>query len=191
MPIKPEVIFNTVLVENMAKTKQDKKVFVENLVAQLKESKSAVFTSARGLTVQQIEELRNNCKKEGVKVVSSKKTLLKKALEDLGITDFDPKSYDGLVTIAFGIEDEVAPARIAYDFSKNNGQLQIQDGILAGEFAAQSMVVDLAKLPSKQELQAKFVGTLQGPIAGFNNVLAGNLRGLVQVLNQVREQKAA
>jgi len=63
-------------------------------------------------------------------------------------------------------------------------------GILEGKFLSKEEVLALAKLPSKQELYAKVVGSLNAPISGFVNVLAGNIRGLVNVLKAIEEKKA-
>ena len=62
-------------------------------------------------------------------------------------------------------------------------------GVLERKFLSQQEVVNLSKLPSKDELIAKVVGSIRAPLAGLVNVLQGNIRGLVQVLNQIKESK--
>ena len=85
----------------------------------------------------------------------------------------------------------MAPAKILEQFSKTNGAVKIIGGVIERKFITAAEVIALAKLPSKQELLAKLVGTINAPISGFVNVLAGNLRGFVQVLNAIKDQKTA
>lgn len=173
----------------MPKTKVQKQEAVQQLVEKLQNAKSAVLTAQRGLTVKASSELRNKCREENVEYLSVKKTLLKIALQEAKIGDADVSSYDGIVGIVLGYDDEVAPARIAHNFSKNNEQLQLHSGVLEGALVDGSKVSQLASLPSKEELLAKLVGSMNAPVSGMVTVLSGTMRGFVQVLDQVREQK--
>jgi large subunit ribosomal protein L10 len=175
----------------MAKTRAQKEEAVNLLTEKLQNAKSAAFSSARGLTVVQMEDLRKQCRAEEIEFVSVKKTLLKLALSNMGIEKDDFSAFDGIVAVAISATDEVAPARVLKTFGKDHEALKMHDGVLEGAYADEVAVKALADLPGRDELRAKFVGALQGPIYGFNNVLAANLRGFVQVLDQVREQKAA
>ena len=121
--------------------------------------------------------------------IASKKTLLKRALEQAGL-EVDTKAFEGGVGVFCGNEDEVAPSKIVAGFAKDHEVMTIFGGILEGTFIEEGKIKELSKLPSKQELYAKLVGTINGPVSGFVNVLAGNMRGLVNVLNGIKEQKA-
>ena len=176
------------LKKNMAKTRQEKEQSLKNLVEDLKSSKSAVFANFQGLKVSESEDLRQKCRDSKIKYVASKKTLLKNALKDLDL-DIDTKSFEGGVAIALGVEDEVTPAKIIADFAKGNELVTIFGGILEGKFMDANKIKELSNLPSKQELLAKVVGTINAPISGFVNVLAGNMRNLVNVLNAVKDTK--
>ena len=103
--------------------------------------------------------------------------------------DVDPHAFEGGVSVLFGYADEVAPARIAMETSKKYDVVKIFGGMLENEFVDMSAVINLAKLPSKQQLLAQVVGTINAPVSGFVNVLAGNIRGLVNVLNAVKDTK--
>ena len=173
----------------MAKTKQQKEQTLSVLTNSLKNAKAAVFTNFQGLKVSESEELRDICRKQNITYVASKKTLLKKALNDAGY-EIDARSFQGGVATIFGLEDEVAPAQIIANFAKKHNVVRIFGGILEGKFIESSKVEMLSKLPSKQQLLGQLVGTLNAPISGFVNVLAGNLRGLVNVLNGIKEKKA-
>jgi len=173
----------------MAKTKVQKEEKVHMLTENLKQAKAAVFANFQGLTVAETEELRANCRKQGIVVTASKKTILKRALQEAGM-DVDTKAYAGGVVSIFGTGDEVVPAQIIATFAKTHDVMSIFGGILEGKYIDAAKVTELSKLPSKEQLYAQLVGTLNAPISGFVNVLAGNLRGLAQVLNAIKEQKA-
>lgn len=173
----------------MAKTRQTKEQAVQELAENLKSAKSAVFANFQGLKVSESEELRNLCRKQGISYVASKKTLLKRALAELGM-DIDTKVFEGGPAVILGFEDEVAPAQIVADFAKKHKVVSLFGGTLEGQFIDSTKVAELSLLPSKEQLLARLVGSLNAPVSGFVNVLAGNLRGLVNVLNAVKDAKA-
>ena len=173
----------------MAKTKQQKEQVVTELTTGIKESKAVVFANIQGLTVQETEALRGACREQGISCVAAKKTLVRKALADAGM-DIDTKAFDGGVAVFVGNTDEVAPAQIVANFAKDHEITTIFGGVLEGEFIDAAKVIALSKLPSKQQLLGQLVGTLNAPVSGFVNVLAGNIRGLVTVLNGIKDAKA-
>lgn len=171
----------------MPKTKQQKKEILRKLTEKFKESKGVVFAGFSGLTVKQADELRKKCREAEVEYFVAKKTLIKKALKEVGLAERD---FAGEVAAAFSKKDEVAAAKTLYDFAKENEQISLLAGILEDKLIEEEQVQGLAKLPSKQELLAKLVGSINAPAGGMINVLAGNLRGLVQVLKAVQESKS-
>jgi|SRR3989344_1475716 len=173
----------------MAKTRQQKEDFIKNFKENLEKAKSLVFVHFDGLKVKEIEELRKLFRAEKVEYVVAKKTLVKKAFAEAGIENYDPATLKKEVGVAFGIQDEVAPARIIQKFSKDHEALRAFGGILEHSFVGQEKIVELSKLPSREELLAKVVGSMNAPISGFVNVLAGNLRSLVYVLTAVKNSK--
>lgn len=173
----------------MAKTKVQKEEAIQALAERLKSAKGVVFANFQGLKVSESEELRGTCREQGMHVIATKKTFLRRALSELGI-DVETKAFDGGVAVICGDEDEVAPAQTVAAFAKDHDVLTIFGGTLEGTFIDSPMVVQLSKLPSKQQLLAQVVGTINAPVSGFVNVLAGNLRGLMTVLNGIKEAKA-
>lgn len=173
----------------MAKSKQSKEASIVKLVDGIKTAKSAVFANFQGLKVSESEELRAKCIEQDITYVASKKTLLRRALKDLNL-DVDIKSFEGGVAVILGNQDEVAPAQTLARFAKDHELVKLFGGVLEGKFIDSTRVLELSKLPSKQELYAKLVGTMNAPVSGFVNVLAGNLRGLVTVLDAIKGTKA-
>jgi large subunit ribosomal protein L10 len=174
----------------MAKTRQQKEEAVTQIADKLRGAKGASFSQVSGFTMSQADQLRADGKERGVEVFIAKKTLLGLAAAEAGIEDLDPRSFEGSILTAVSRDDEVASARLIKDFNKENESLTLIAGVLEGKGIGAEQVAHLASLPSKEELLAKMVGSLNAPVSGFVNVLAGNLRGLVGVLNAIKEQKA-
>ncbi len=174
----------------MAKTRLQKQEMLRDISERIKKAKSIVFTEFNSLGVKENEELRQKLKAENSEYLVTKKTLLDLALKGESVEGFDPRSVKGKLSVVFGYEDEVAPAKIVDEFKKDNPDtIEFAGGILDAKFIDAAGVTALAKLPSKTELYAKIVGSLNAPVSGFVNVLNGNLRGLVVALNAIKTQK--
>lgn len=175
----------------MPKSKLQKKETVGALSEGLKQAKAVVFANFQGLTVAKTEELRKNSRKENVDVLAAKKTLVKRALDEAGITGVDPMVFQGGVATFLAKGDEISAAKVVNTFAKTNDVVTIYGGILEGKFIDAAGVKALAALPGRQELLSKMVGSLNAPISGFANVCAGTIRGLLNVLNAYKDKKPA
>ncbi len=173
----------------MPKTRQEKEQIVADLTQKLGEMKSVVFTQVSGYTMDDANALRAKGKKAGVEVLIAKKTLLVRALQEKG---FEVKKDDleGSILTTLGYDDEVAAAKLVAEFAKEREGIQMVGGILEGAFVGTEAVTQLATLPTREELLAKVVGSINAPVSGFVNVLAGNMRNLVYALNAIKEAKA-
>ena len=174
----------------MAITRQKKEEILKNLTEQLGQAKSVVFADFRGLKVSDATDLRSKCKKEGVKCIVAKKTLMKLAFDKAGYEGIDPMTLEGSIAVMLGMEDEVAPAKIAAEFAKEHEELKVVAGVFDRKLVDKAAVMVLSKLPSKQELIAMTVGTIAAPLSGFMNVLQGNTRKLLYALTAIKESKS-
>ena len=164
----------------MAKTKGQKQAMLSDLTDKFAQAKAVVFARFSGLKVADNEMLRRQLKAEDGEYYVAKKTLLNLVLGKLGLADFQPRATDGQLAAVFGYADEVAPARVLEKFIKDHeDQVQFVGGILEGKFITGAEVKALANLPTRQQLYAQVVGTINAPVSGFVNALAGNLRSLV------------
>lgn len=170
-------------------TKDQKKKIVSDLAEKLKNSKAAVFSDYKGLPVKEMMALRKELRKQGIDFAVAKKTLMNLAFKKAKI-DVDVRKMEGQLAIAISPEDEVEAAKIIAKNAKGNENLKILGGILETRFLGKEEVMELSKLPGKEELLAKLVGSLNAPVSGFVNVLAGNLRGLLNVLKAIGDNKA-
>ncbi len=172
----------------MAKTKEQKNKILQELKEKIAEQKAMIFVDFTGLKVKDLFRLRNELREKNSQFLVSKKTLIKKALQENKI-EANPEEMNGEIALVFGFEDELAPIKIIYNFSKQNDNLKILGGYIESqkqEFLNSEAIITLGQLPSKQELLARFVGTISAPISNFNHVLQANIKGLIYVLAKVK-----
>ncbi|MDD4271736.1 MAG: 50S ribosomal protein L10 [Patescibacteria group bacterium] len=176
----------------MPKTKEQKRTILHELNNKVSKAKSIIFTKYSGLTVKENEELRSKLRQENNEYYVAKKTLFSLALKDKSIIGLDIKKFEGQIAAIFGYSDEVSPAKIVGQFKKDKEKgrkIEFVGGILENKYIGAAEVANLATLPSKQELYSKIVGSINAPVSGFVNALAGNIRNLVQALKAVSEKK--
>ncbi|MDD3887157.1 MAG: 50S ribosomal protein L10 [Patescibacteria group bacterium] len=175
----------------MAKTREQKEKMVKETTDKLNKAKSLIFANFTGLKVNEVQELKKEARKQDVEFSVVKNSLFKLALKNSDKKDVKVEEFKGPRAVAFGYSDEVAPAKILHTFAKKHKVMQLLGGILDKALLSTKEVANLAKLPSKEEMLAKTVGTIKAPITSFVNVMAGNLRGLINVLNAVKDKKPA
>ena len=176
----------------MPKTKLQKKEIVKNLAEKIKKSKVIVFAEYQGLGVKEMTDLRKKLLKENSEFRVVKNTLLNRAFKESKKEDLDKIEFltsPGTKAVAFGYEDEVNAVKNVYLFSRINKALKLKGGILEDKVLDNKEILTLALLPTKQELKAKVVGQIGAPIYGFVNVLSGNLRNLVYVLQEISKTR--
>ena len=171
-------------------TLKAKEAIVSDIQDKMQNAQSVVIYDYRGLTVLEVTELRNKMREAGVEYKVLKNTMIKRAADNLNIEGLDAY-LEGPTAVAFGMNDPVAPAKILSDFVKSTKKTEIKGGILGGKVVDVASIENLAKLPSKEELLAKMLGSLNAPIQGLAMVLSGLPRALVVALNAIKEQKEA
>lgn len=170
--------------------KKQKKQLVQKLREKIKENKLIVVCNFEGLSVEKQKEFKKNVKRSGSEVFVIKRRLLEKAFLEENINF--PK-IGGSIMIIFG-KDEILPAKIAYQFIKSlsskKEKFEFIGGVINNEKEYQTLskdeLVEIALLPSREELLRRLIGTLSAPLSNFINVLQGNLKGLIQVLTTIK-----
>lgn len=170
----------------MPKSKQQKEQDLQELTEKLKSAKGVVFTDYRGATVKDITKFRKNLTAEKVFTKVYKLTLVEKALKAMGVEA--KLEFKAPVIMAISQDDETTAARIIKSLAKDMQTVNIVSGMADNAIISKQQVLALADLPSKDMLRAQIVGTIKSPITGFVNVLAGSLRGLVNVLNAIAQK---
>lgn len=167
--------------------RQEKVELVQEIKEKLSSSSSSILIDYKGITVEEANELRKECREAGVDYKVYKNTLVTIAARELGLEELEPHLV-GPTAIAFGIEDPVAPAKVLSANIDKFKKMEFKAGVLEGEIIDKDAIEALAKLPSKEELIAKVLGSLNAPIYGMASVLSGTIRSLLYALNGIVEQ---
>ncbi len=172
----------------MAITREQKEQIVAELTGAFKDAKSVMFADNKGVTVKQSEQLRRTLRENGVQFKVAKRTLIRRAAAEAGFDNIPDEYLDGSIAAAFALEDEVAGAKIIYKLGKEFEALPLKGGIMDGEIFGADHAIALAKIPGRDELYAKLVGSLMAPVSGFHGVLYGTMRQFVGTLQALVDQ---
>ena len=166
---------------------EQKKAVVSEVSEVFSSAQAAVLAEYRGLSVEQITELRTQARENGVEVRVVKNTLARRSVAG---TSFECLSdhFTGPVLISSS-GDPVAVAKVVSDFAKSNDALKITVGVMNGDLIDQSMVQALAKLPPHEDLLATLVATMQSPLVKFVQTLNEVPGKLVRTLAAVRDSQ--
>jgi len=168
---------------------EGKKAVVAEVNEQVSNAQAIIIAEYRGLEVGQMTELRAKAREAGVYLHVLKNTLARRAIEG---TPFEGLSDQLVGPLIYGIsEDPVAPAKVLKAFSKDNDKLVLKAGAMPNFIMDEAGVNALATMPSREELLAKLLGTMQAPVAKFVQTLNEVPSKFVRGLAAVRDQKEA
>ena len=165
----------------MAKTRQQKQEQVAKLTEKLGRAKAVVFADYKGLNMKQLSDLRDKLREVNGEFTITKNTLLERALPSTNL--------EGPTATLFAYDDEISPIKILVKALKDVALGKVKSGIMGKDILDEAIILQLATLPTKNELRAKTVGVLIAPLQGMVGVLQGNLRNLVYALNQIKLQR--
>ena len=154
----------------------EKEQIVQEIKAKIENSQSFVIIDYKGLTVAQDTEFRSEFRKNDVEYKVLKNTLVRKALNELGYTEFD-EALNGPSAFAFGTTDAVAPAKVAAEGVKKYNKMQVKCGMFDKKYADAATCEAMSKVPNKETLLAMLVSVLSAP-----------MRGLAVALNAIAEK---
>lgn len=167
----------------------------EQIVAEVQEiagrASGMFFTDFSGLTVEQITDLRREFRKAGVQYRVAKNTLIRKALDKVGGYDGLNDRLVGPTGVAFAFDDPVAPARIIHKFAEKHNKLSLKVCVIEHQIYDGAKLADIAKMPTRKDMMASIVGSIQSPIAGVPTVINAVMRDLVSCIGEIEKKKAA
>jgi len=175
----------------MPKSRAQKQEELTTLVDQLRRMKSVVLATTAGVKVADSTALRKLMRAQQAEYVVVKKTLFQKALAETGVAFPMLETIRQGFALAFGIADEVTPAKLIDVFRRDHESVQFLGGIVNGVVYSAEEVRMLARIPSRPELLTTIVGALQAPLSGFVRTLNGPTTGFLRVLQGRADASAA
>jgi large subunit ribosomal protein L10 len=176
----------------VAMNRQEKAVVIDEVVEVIKTAQSIIVAEYRGLEVGHATALRKSAREQGVYVHVLKNTLARRALQGTPYEKLSDKLVGPLVYAVS--KDPVSAAKVLSDFAKSNDKLVLKAGALPNVLLDANGIKALATMPSRNELLAKLLGTMQAPITQFvrtlNEVPTKFVRGLAAVRDQKQQQSA-
>lgn len=167
---------------------EQKQAVVAEVSAQLAQAQAVVLAEYSGLAVEQMTELRRKARNSGVYLRVLKNTLARRAVTDTPFAGLTDKMVGPL---AYGIaSDPVKVAKVLQEFAKDNEKFVIKAGALPNSVLSAKDVANLAKMPSREQLIATLLATLQAPIATFARTLNEVPGKFVRTLQAVHDEKA-
>jgi len=163
---------------------------VRTIKADLEKATAVWVVDYRGLTVKESESLRGAIREADAQLKVLKNTLTQRALAELELPTMD-EILAGPSAFVFTNGDPVAAAKTLKKFGKENKNLVIKGGIMEGREVNADQVQAIAELPSREELIAKLLGTLQNPMQGMVRVLNGPMESFARVLDSIKDTKVA
>lgn len=174
----------------MATTRKKKEATLEELREKFQGAQSVAFAQYAGLSVEQVSKLRKELRSAGVEFKVAKRTLFKIAAKEQGL-ELPDDVMMGTVGAAFSFEDGIAGPRLIKKLTKDFEKLQLLGGIMDGKVMTVAEMKEIAGLPSKQELLAKFVGLMRAPLQGFYGAIQTPLGSFARSVQQYAEKKPA
>jgi large subunit ribosomal protein L10 len=159
----------------MAITKEKKGQILKDLEEKFSKAKSVYFAENKGMAVKDVTMLRSKLHEKNVDFIVAKKTLMKLAAKNQNLPEVTDEVLTGPIAAIIGYdEDTITPSKIVKDFGDTiEKKVILTGGILDGKLISQAEAVELASLPSKQQLLARLVGSMKSPLTGFYMVIKG------------------
>ena len=165
---------------------------INDLTQKFQDSSGIYFTRYSGMNVVQVTELREQFRKNEVSYFISKNTLTKIAAKNAGYEDKLNDFLTGQIGIAYVLADPATPARVIRNYKKENkhATLEVVGLVFEGEIFSAEKYKELANLPTRDELFAKFVGTINQPMTKLVGTLSGAMSKVKAVLSSLKENKS-
>jgi large subunit ribosomal protein L10 len=168
----------------------EKAAEVQAITAHLQSAKSLVLADYQGMTVAQMTDFRVKCRAKHVVCRVVKNRLAKIAADQANVPVLK-EHLTGPMALIISSESQVDPAKVVVDFAKDVDKLKIRGGYVDGGFLDAGQVESLSRVPSRDELYAKMMGSINSPATGIVGTVNGVMSALVRALDAVAKQKAA
>lgn len=176
------------ITNKVSQNRKKKEEIVTRLSEKVGKAKSIIFTNYQGLTHHQLERIKKTAKKLEAEYVTTKNTLLKKALGDK--INAEKEKFTEPTATLFIYNNITGPLKELIRIIKELNIPKIKFGILEGKIITEEEIKKIAALPPLPVLQAQLFGQMKAPISGLHRALNWNLQKFVMTLNAIKEKKA-
>jgi len=168
--------------------KEEKAQIVQELVEKVNKASSMVITDFAGLTVELSNQLRKEFRNGNIEYKVAKNTLFKRAISEIENSDKVVEYFKGQTGVAFGYDDPVESLRILKKFVEKNNKPTVKAIYFEKNVYPGDKLEELSKLPSKKDLYASIIGSIQAPVAGVPSVINSVIGGLINVIEAVAKK---
>jgi large subunit ribosomal protein L10 len=176
-------------VEEGTRAKSEKMEAVAELHEKFARAVSAVLADFRGLTVQEITDLRQQLREASLELAVVKNTLARLAVQETAFERLSPY-LKGPTSVTWSYRDIVAPAKVLSAYVKKQPKLAVRAGLFEGEIVPAEKIAEIADLPPRDVILAQALAVMQGPLAGLVGTLEGVLGSFVGTLQAIHDKKA-
>lgn len=160
----------------MAITKEMKGQILKDLEEKFSRAQAVYFAENKGMSVKDVSALRKKLHESGIDFVVAKKTLMKLAAKNQNLPELTDEVLTGPIAAVIGYADMIIPSKIVKDFGATvENKVVLTGGVMEGKLLSKAQAIELASIPSKEQLLARLVGSMKSPISGFYMVLKGLL----------------
>ncbi|MBK9247075.1 MAG: 50S ribosomal protein L10 [Ignavibacteria bacterium] len=172
-------------------TKEKKQELVDELVGLLRGAKGLYLVDYSRMTVKDSNAVRSELTKKGIKFKVAKNTLILRAMKEVGGFDIPEDKVIGQSGLALGYADPIAPAKIIREFSEKNNKLQLKAAVIEGQVFDGSQLKQISELPTREDIIAAILGSLNSPISGIVGTINAVMRDVASLVEEVAKKKAA
>jgi large subunit ribosomal protein L10 len=170
-------------------SKEQKQKIVDDLVERLKDAGGLYFLDFAGMSVAETQQFRGNLREKEVAFKVAKNTLIKRALAQIEDLEIPDDVFHGQTAIAFGYDDPVAPAKLIKNAFDENDRPMLKKAYIEGQIYEGEKLADLAKLPTRDDIMASIIGSVEAPAQGIAGSMAAVIRDIATMVEEVAKKK--
>jgi large subunit ribosomal protein L10 len=173
----------------MALTREEKATQLKDLKEKMQRTQSLMFAQYIGLKVSEIGELRQKLRDAKAEMKVGKKTLMRIAAKECGLPEIPEEKLEGPVACIFSFGDPLSGAQIAFRFGKDHAQVKLIGGIFEGKLLSKEETIEIARMPSREQLLAIFATMLRSPLVSFASMCNAPLSAFARGLSELTKKK--
>lgn len=164
-------------------TLEQKKKIVEDLTSRLEKASGVYMVNFEAMSVEKTNIFRSELKKKNLEYRVAKNTLIKRAISDVEGLEFPDDIYAGPSGVVLGFDDPVEPSKVLKDLMKKLERPAFKGALIEGEYYAEDKLEAITKLPSRADMIASIIGSLDAPMQGIVSSLGAPMQDMVNILN--------